>query len=122
MLAGGQRGQLAVGSGHVGQQGQGLVEFDRGLGPHFGGVERRPRSEEIKLRLRAVNAARGFETVRQMNREISLTVLMIEQNARQGLQTSHRGDVMEQGLIAHQGDAADLLADPEVRRAFLGAR
>ena len=46
---------------------------------------------------------------------------MIEQNARQGLQTSHRGYVMEQGLVTHQGDAADLLENPEVRRAFLGA-
>ncbi len=65
--------------------------------------------------------AEVFETVRWLNREISLTVLMIEQNARQGLQTSHRGYVMEQGLISYQGDAADLLENPEVRRAFLGA-
>ena len=29
---------------------------------------------------------------------------------------------MVQGLVTHQGDAPDLLADPKVRRAFLGAR
>ena len=29
---------------------------------------------------------------------------------------------MEQGQITYQGEAADLLADPSVRRAFLGAR
>ena len=38
------------------------------------------------------------------------------------LETSHRGYVIEQGLITHQGSSADLLADPDVRRAFLGAR
>ena len=63
-----------------------------------------------------------FEAVKRLNRDIYLTVLMIEQNARQGLEASHRGYVMEQGLIAFEGDTADLLKDPEVRRAFLGAR
>ena len=77
--------------------------------------------DEPSAGLAPIVTAEVFETVRRLNREISLTVLMIEQNARQGLQTSHRGYVMEQGLIAYEGDANDLLADPEVRRAFLGA-
>ena len=63
-----------------------------------------------------------FESVRRLNREIGLTVLMIEQNARQGLEASHRGYVLETGRNSHQGPARDLLADPQVRRAFLGAR
>ena len=63
-----------------------------------------------------------FEAIRQLNREIGLTVLMIEQNARQGLEASHRGYVLEMGRNSHQGPAGDLLADPEVRRAFLGIR
>ena len=63
-----------------------------------------------------------FEAIRQLNREIGLTVLMIEQNARQGLEASHRGYVLEMGRNSHQGSAGDLLADPEVRRAFLGVR
>ena len=62
-----------------------------------------------------------FESVRRLNREIGLTVLMIEQNARQGLETSHRGYVLEMGRTTYQGQAQDLLADPQVRRAFLGA-
>jgi len=61
-----------------------------------------------------------FEAVRRLNREIGLTVLMIEQNARQGLEASHRGYVMESGRQTYQGTAKDLLADPNVRRAFLG--
>ena len=63
-----------------------------------------------------------FQVIRRLNRQIGLNVLMIEQNARQGLEASHRGYVIEMGRITHHGQAADLLADPEVRRAFLGAR
>ncbi len=63
-----------------------------------------------------------FESIRRLNREIGLTVLMIEQNARQGLQASHRGYVLEMGRNTYQGPARHLLEDPEVRRAFLGAR
>jgi ABC-type branched-subunit amino acid transport system ATPase component len=63
-----------------------------------------------------------FESIRRLNREIGLTVLMIEQNARQGLEASHRGYVLEMGRTTYQGRAQDLLASPQVRRAFLGAR
>ncbi|MCY3893723.1 MAG: ABC transporter ATP-binding protein [Acidimicrobiaceae bacterium] len=63
-----------------------------------------------------------FEVIDQLNRDIGLTVLMIEQNARQGLQASHRGYVIELGEITHSGAADDLLGDVNVRRAFLGAR
>ena len=63
-----------------------------------------------------------FEAIRQLNREIGLTVLMIEQNARQGLEASHRGYVLEMGRNSHQGSAGELLDDSEVRRAFLGVR
>jgi len=78
--------------------------------------------DEPSAGLSPIVTAEVFDTVRRLNRQISLTVLMIEQNARQGLETSHRGYVVEQGHITHRGPAADLLADPEVRRAFLGAR
>ena len=63
-----------------------------------------------------------FAAIGRLNREIGLTVLMIEQNARQGLEASHRGYVIEMGRITHTAPAPELLADPKVRRAFLGAR
>ncbi len=63
-----------------------------------------------------------MESIRRFNREIGLTVLMIEQNARQGLEASHRGYVLESGRNSYQGPSQDLLADPHVRRAFLGMR
>lgn len=63
-----------------------------------------------------------FAAIRRLNQEIGLTVLMIEQNARQGLQASSRGYVIELGRQTYHGAAADLLADANVRRAFLGGR
>ncbi len=63
-----------------------------------------------------------FENIRRLNQEINLTVLMIEQNARQGLEASHRGYVLELGRNTYQGRARDLLDNQEVRRAFLGGR
>lgn len=61
-----------------------------------------------------------FESVRRLNEEIGLTVLMIEQNARQGLEISHRGYVLELGQNSFKGTGRELLDNPEVRRAFLG--
>ncbi len=61
-----------------------------------------------------------FETIRHLNQEIGLTVLMIEQNARQGLEASHRGYVLELGKNTFEGAADALLHNPEVRRSFLG--
>ncbi len=63
-----------------------------------------------------------FDHVRRLNEEIGLTVLMIEQNARQGLEASHRGYVLELGKNTYQGTGRELIEDPEVRRAFLGGR
>lgn len=78
--------------------------------------------DEPSAGLSPLVTAEVFETIQQLNREISLTVLMIEQNARQGLQASNRGYVIEQGMATYQGLSEDLLADPSVRRAFLGVR
>ncbi len=63
-----------------------------------------------------------FDHVERLNAEIGLTILMIEQNARQGLETSHRGYVLELGQNTYSGTGQELIDNPEVRRAFLGAR
>lgn len=63
-----------------------------------------------------------FDNVQRLNEEIGLTVLMIEQNARQGLEISHRGYVLELGQNSYTGTGKELLANEEVRRAFLGGR
>jgi len=63
-----------------------------------------------------------FEKIELLNRELGLTVLMIEQNARQGLEISNRGYVLQLGENSYEGPSQELLDDPEVRRAFLGAQ
>ena len=47
-------------------------------------------------------------------------VLLVEQNVPAALSLAHRAYVMEGGRIAREGAAADLLGDPDVRRAYLG--
>lgn len=60
-----------------------------------------------------------FETVRSIN-ERGVTVLIVEQNARAALKLATRGYVLEVGVMVKDGRAADLLADPSVREAYLG--
>ena len=49
-----------------------------------------------------------------------ITVLMVEQNARQALEIADRGYVLVQGANRFTGTGAELLANPEVRSTFLG--
>ena len=49
-----------------------------------------------------------------------ISILMVEQNARQALEIADTGYVLVQGANAYTDTGAALLADPEVRRAFLG--
>lgn len=60
-----------------------------------------------------------FKTLRALNRR-GLTILLVEQNARQALQIAHRGYVMENGDIALAGASVDLLHNPKVIEAYLG--
>jgi branched-chain amino acid transport system ATP-binding protein len=53
-------------------------------------------------------------------KEQGITILLVEQNARAALQIADRGYVLENGSIVLDGPAADLLADQEVKRAYLG--
>ncbi|MDX1435637.1 MAG: ABC transporter ATP-binding protein [Anaerolineales bacterium] len=61
-----------------------------------------------------------FEKIKTLNEQIGLTVLMIEQNARRGLEISDRGYVLQLGKNTYEGTSQALLNDPEVRRSFLG--
>ena len=49
-----------------------------------------------------------------------IPILMVEQNARQALEIADRGYVLVQGRNAYSGTGKELLADPEVRKSFLG--
>jgi len=60
-----------------------------------------------------------FAVLRAVNQQ-GVTVLLVEQNARQALQLAARGYILEQGRVVGSGGGADLLADESVRRAYLG--
>jgi len=49
-----------------------------------------------------------------------IPIMMVEQNARQALEIADKGYVLVQGRNAHSGSGRDLLADPDVRKSFLG--
>jgi branched-chain amino acid transport system ATP-binding protein len=60
-----------------------------------------------------------FDTIRTIAAE-GVTLLLVEQNAKLALETCHRGYVMESGLIALADRAQELLANSQVRQAYLG--
>lgn len=60
-----------------------------------------------------------FDRIIEVSRT-GLPILMVEQNARQALEIADRGYVLVQGANAYTGTGQELLADPEVRKSFLG--
>jgi branched-chain amino acid transport system ATP-binding protein len=60
-----------------------------------------------------------FEIVRGINAD-GVSILLVEQNARQALQLADRGYVLETGEIVLSGTGRDLLADDRIRAAYLG--
>ncbi len=60
-----------------------------------------------------------FEQVEAINRA-SVTILMVEQNARRALELSHRGYVLDLGRNQFEGKGADLLNDPRLAELYLG--
>lgn len=61
-----------------------------------------------------------FEKIVAINRELGLTILLVEQNANLALEASHRGYVLETGTITLEDTSANLRSNPEVRAAYLG--
>ena len=60
-----------------------------------------------------------FNALKEINRE-GTTILLVEQNARLALQFASRGYVLENGNLVLEGSSAELLEDPEVKKAYLG--
>ena len=61
-----------------------------------------------------------FEIIKQINQESKTTIFLVEQNANLALKVAHRGYVMETGRITMADESATLLADENVKRAYLG--
>ena len=75
--------------------------------------------DEPSMGLAPLMVERIFEVVRTIAAE-GVTMLLVEQNARLALETSHRGYVLEGGLVAFSGESQALLGDSRVREAYLG--
>jgi len=60
-----------------------------------------------------------FEIIKTINKE-GITVLLIEQNANMALKVADKGYVMETGVIKMEGTGAELLANEEIKEAYLG--
>jgi branched-chain amino acid transport system ATP-binding protein len=75
--------------------------------------------DEASLGLAPIVVSRVFATIEALVRE-GLTMVLVEQNARQALKTVTRAYVLEAGRIVREGGSVELAADPAVQRAYLG--
>jgi branched-chain amino acid transport system ATP-binding protein len=100
-LSGGEQQMLAVGRGYMsGHQMMLLDEPSMGLAPL------------LMLDM--------FDALREINK-LGTTILLVEQNARLALKFAQRGYVIENGSLVLEGPSDELLDNPEVKKAYLGA-
>lgn len=76
--------------------------------------------DEPSAGLAPIISKQVFSMVRQLNEDFGITVFMVEQNARQGLEISHRGYVLEAGRNRFEGTGQALIESPAVQRLYLG--
>jgi len=75
--------------------------------------------DEPSLGLAPLIVKQIFEVIRTINEQEGVTVFLVEQNAYHALRLAHRGYVMVNGQITLSGPGRELLANPEVRAAYL---
>ena len=83
----------------------------------------RPRMlllDEPSLGLAPLLASRIMRLIGELRERTGLTVLIVEQNAKSALAVADRGVVLNLGRLVAQGDSAELAADDQLRRAYLG--
>ncbi len=99
-LSGGEQQMLAIGRGLM--SGPRLLMLD-----------------EPSLGLAPIFVKQIFEIIGTINQQ-GVSVLLVEQNVYQALHVASRGYVLETGTLTLQGGGKELLANPHVRKAFLG--
>jgi len=75
--------------------------------------------DEPSMGLAPLMVEKIFEVIRAIAAE-GVTMLLVEQNARLALEVSHRGYVLEGGLVALSGESKSLLDNPKIRESYLG--
>lgn len=76
--------------------------------------------DEPSLGLAPLIIKQIFEIIKKINKESNTTIFLVEQNANQALKLADRGYVMENGNITLVDSAESLLANDDVRKAYLG--
>jgi branched-chain amino acid transport system ATP-binding protein len=75
--------------------------------------------DEPSLGLSPLLAEQIFDTIKRINQG-GVTILLVEQNAFASLAMAHRGYILENGRIVLEGEAKELLANQDIRKAYLG--
>ena len=76
--------------------------------------------DEPSMGLAPVVVAELFEKIVEINRQLNMTILLVEQNAKIAMKNSHYAYVIEEGKITIEGLCTDLKDDPRIRQAYLG--
>ncbi len=75
--------------------------------------------DEPSMGLAPILVERSFQIIEQVN-DAGVAMLVVEQNANVSLSIADRGYVLSTGRVVLEGTAADLLADEDLRKAYLG--
>ena len=75
--------------------------------------------DEPSMGIAPILVQRIYETIGEIN-QAGVTILLVEQNANYALDISRRGYVLETGRVVLADEGAALLANPQVRKAYLG--
>ncbi len=75
--------------------------------------------DEPSLGIAPILVQQIFKAIVEINRTDGLTILLVEQNAYQALKIAHRGYVLATGRMMMSGTGRELLANPEIRAAYL---
>lgn len=75
--------------------------------------------DEPSLGLAPLIIRRIFDVIAELNKTRGMTILLVEQNAYHALKLAHRAYVLAQGQVVMEGAGQELLANPEVRAAYL---
>ena len=78
--------------------------------------------DEPSLGLAPIIINEIFKKLTEINKELGMTILIVEQNAKKALQLSHRAYVIQTGKIVMEGRSEELLHNPEIEAAYLGGK
>jgi branched-chain amino acid transport system ATP-binding protein len=102
-MSGGEQQMLAIGRGLMGSPT--LLMLD-----------------EISLGLSPMFAGHIFQVIREINAHGLTTIFLVEQNVKMALKISQRTYVCKEGRITLEGLSKQLINDPEIKKAYLGAK